>query len=144
MLLAPEFCDRFFSIITLMNSGHIWLFNKRLCTFSPVITKKNAVTLPHSAQRKHLFLVKTKENSTPQKQIPKKKCSLGLLYQRLLHRSTSSLLSGYTVIFNRYIELWVDPEPFFTSCQISTINTSLDQIHLWNTIHLSNGCSWTS
>ena len=28
LLLAPELCDRLFSIITLMNAGHTCLFNK--------------------------------------------------------------------------------------------------------------------
>ena len=42
VLLAPDLCDRFFSIIALMNSGHTCLFQKG--------------SLPHSAQRKHVFL----------------------------------------------------------------------------------------
>ena len=32
ILLAPDLCDRLFSIITLMNSGHTCRFHKRFCT----------------------------------------------------------------------------------------------------------------
>ena len=32
VLLAPDFCDRLFSIITLMNAGHACLFHKGFCT----------------------------------------------------------------------------------------------------------------
>ena len=32
VLLAPDLCNRLFSIITLMNSGHTCLFQKRFCT----------------------------------------------------------------------------------------------------------------
>ena len=78
--------------------------------------------LPHSAQRKHAFLVKMKEKSKSQKQIPKKIVPLELLHQRLGHRYTSSLMTGDTAIFWQDIELRVDPDPFFTSFQISTIN----------------------
>ena len=63
--------------------------------------EKNAVTLPHSAQRKDTFLVETKENSKPQKQISKKKVYLGLLHHRLGHRSTMSILDGDTNFFGK-------------------------------------------
>ena len=32
VLMAPELCDRLFSMITLMNSGHTCLFHKGFCT----------------------------------------------------------------------------------------------------------------
>ena len=32
LLLAPDLCDRLFSIITLMNAGHTCLFHKGFCT----------------------------------------------------------------------------------------------------------------
>ena len=32
VLLAPDLCDRLFSIITLMNAGHTCLFRKGFCT----------------------------------------------------------------------------------------------------------------
>ena len=32
VLLAPDLCDRIFSIITLMNAGHTCLFQKGFCT----------------------------------------------------------------------------------------------------------------
>ena len=56
VLLAPGLCDRLFLIIMLMNSGHTCLFHKRFCTVYFGAEKDNAVTLPHSAQRKHALL----------------------------------------------------------------------------------------
>ena len=55
VLLASDLCDRLFSIIKLMNAGHTCLFQKGFCTIYFVADKKNAATLPHSAQRKHGF-----------------------------------------------------------------------------------------
>ena len=51
VFLAPDLCDRLFSIIKLMNAGHTCLFHKGFCTvyFGP--KEDNAVTLPHSAVR---------------------------------------------------------------------------------------------
>ena len=68
------------------------------------------------------FLVKTKKKSKSQKQISKKKFSLQLLYQKFRHRSKSSLLTGDTENVWQEIELRVDPDLFWKSCQISTIN----------------------
>ena len=34
VLLAPDLCDRLFSIMALMNAGHRCLFHKRFCTVS--------------------------------------------------------------------------------------------------------------
>ena len=61
VLLAPDLCDRLFSIIKLMNAGNTFLFHKGVCTVYFGSEKKNAVTLPHSAQRKHAFLGKIKD-----------------------------------------------------------------------------------
>ena len=63
VLLAPYFCDRLFSIITLMNAGHTCLFHKGFCTVYFGAKEDNAVTLPHSAVRKHAFMVKSMESS---------------------------------------------------------------------------------
>ena len=60
VLFAPDLCDRLFSIITLMTAGHACIFNKGFCTVYFVVEKKNALTLPHSAQRKHAFTGKIK------------------------------------------------------------------------------------
>ena len=49
VLLAPDLCDRLFSIITLMNSGHTCLFHKGFHTVYFGAKEDNAVTLPHSA-----------------------------------------------------------------------------------------------
>ena len=58
--------------------------------------KWNEVTLPHSSQKKHTFLVKTKVMSKPKKITPRKKVDLELLHRRLGHRSTRSLMAGDT------------------------------------------------
>ena len=58
VLLAPDLCDRLFSIVTLMNAGHTCLFSKRFFTVYFGAKEDNAVTLPHSALRKMLFLEK--------------------------------------------------------------------------------------
>ena len=47
ILLAPDLCDRLFSIITLMNAGHTCLFHKGFCTVYFGAKEDNAVTLPH-------------------------------------------------------------------------------------------------
>ena len=70
VLLAPDLCNRLFSIITLINLGHTFLFHKGVCPVYFGAKEKNAVTLPHSAQRKHAFLGKIIEKS---KQITSKK-----------------------------------------------------------------------
>ena len=73
-----------------------------------------------TAHKKHTFLVKTKEKSKSQKQIPKKKVSLEILHQILGHRFTRTLWTGGNANVWQDIELRVYPEPLCTSCQIST------------------------
>ena len=63
VILAPDLCDRLFSIVTLMHSVHNCLFHKGFCTVYFGEKDKNAVTFPHSAQRKHQFLGKIMEKS---------------------------------------------------------------------------------
>ena len=58
--------------------------------------KKNTVTLPHSAQRKHAFIGKIKNMSKKNKFPARNKIALKLLHQRLGHRPTRSLLAGDT------------------------------------------------
>ena len=55
VLLAPDLCDRLFSIVTLINSGQKCLFHKGFCKVYFGAKKDNAVTLLHSAVRKHAF-----------------------------------------------------------------------------------------
>ena len=66
--------------------------------FHGVLSRKreNAVTLPHSAQKKHAFLGKIKEMSKTKKLPSRKKIALELLHKRLGHRSTRLLLDGDT------------------------------------------------
>ena len=122
VLLAPDLCNRLFSIIALTNSGHTCLFHKGFCTVYFVEQKNNAVTFPHSAQRKHAFLGKIEEMSTKNKVSTRKKITLDLLPQRLGHRYTRSLLAGYTANIWEDIELRIDPDPFCMSCQIYSMN----------------------
>ena len=58
--------------------------------------KKKSVTLPHSAQKKYDFLVKTKEMGKSKKVTPRRKFGLELLHHRLGHRSNISFMAGYT------------------------------------------------
>ena len=80
VLLAPDLCDRLFSIITLMNAGHTCLFNKGFCTVHFGAKEDNAVTLPHSAVRKHPFMVKSMGSSkkNPKRNSKRKKIALEL------------------------------------------------------------------
>ena len=55
VLSAPDLCDRLFSIITLMNSVHTWLFHKGFCIVYFGAKENIAVTFPHSAQRNMHF-----------------------------------------------------------------------------------------
>ena len=74
VLLAPDLCDRLFSIIKSMNAGHTCLFHKGFCTVYFGAKEDNAVTLPHSAVRKQAFMVKSMESSKKnQKRNPKRK-----------------------------------------------------------------------
>ena len=83
---------------------------------------ENAVTLPHSSQRKHAFLGKIMEKSKKNKLPERKKIALELLHQRLGHRSTRSLLAGYTANVWEDLELKMYPYTFCTSCQISSMD----------------------
>ena len=114
VLLAPDLCDRLFLIITLMNSGHTCLFQKGFCTVYFRAREKNAVTLPHSAQRKHAFLGKIMEKPKKNKLPSIEKIALELLHQRLGHISTRSLLAGDTANIWKDIELRIYPDPFCT------------------------------
>ena len=57
------------------------------------------------------------------KKNPKrKKIALKLMHQRLGHRSTRSLMAGDTDNVWEDAELKIDPDPFCTSCKISSMN----------------------
>ena len=76
VLLAPDLCDRLFSIITLMNAGHACLFHKGFCTVYLGSEKDNAVTLPHSAKRKHDFTGKIQDVSKKNKYLARNNIAL--------------------------------------------------------------------
>ena len=120
VLLAPDLCDRLFSIITLINAGHTCLFHKVFCTLNFGSKEYNAVTLPHSAVRKHAFSGKIIENSKTN--LARKKIALESLHHRLGHISTGSFIAGDTANFWEDVELRIDPDNFFTSCKISYMN----------------------
>ena len=84
--------------------------------------ENNAVTLRHSAQRKHGFLGKIMEKSKINKLPARNRIALELLHQILGYRYTRSLLAGDTANIWEYIELIIDPDLFCTSCQISSTN----------------------
>ena len=122
ILLAADLCDTLFSIITLMNAGHNCLFQKGFCTVYFGAEKDSAVTLLHSSHRKHAFTGKIKDMSKRNKLLARKKIALEFLHQRLGHRSTRSLLAGDTANVWEDVELRKYPDPFCTSCQISSMN----------------------
>ena len=79
-----------------MNAVHTCLYHKGFCIVYFGEKEDNAVTLPHSAQRKHAFTGKIQDVSKIYIYSARKKISLELLHQRLGHRSTRSLLAGDT------------------------------------------------
>ena len=50
------------------------------------------------------------------------KIALELLHQRLGHISTRSFIAGDTANAWEDVELRIDPDPFCTSCKISSMN----------------------
>ena len=122
IILAPDLCDRLFSIITLLNAGHTCIFHNGFCTVYFEADKKNAVKLPHIAQGKHASAGKIKNMSKKNKFPARNKIALELPHQRLGHRSTRSLLAEDTENVWEDVELRIDPDPFGTSCQISSMN----------------------
>ena len=105
-----------------MNAGHTFLFQKGFCTLYFGEKENNAVTLLHSAHIKHAFTGKIQNVTKKNKSPARKKISLELLHQILGHRSTRLLLAGDTVNVWEDVELRIDPDPFCTSCQISSMN----------------------
>ena len=63
-----------------------------------------------------------KEMSKNKKLPARKQIALELLHHILGHISTRSLLTGDTDNVWEDIELRIDPDPIFTSCQISSMN----------------------
>ena len=92
------------------------------CTVYFGTEKKNAVTLSHSAQRKYAFLVKIKDMSKINILPSRKEFFLEVIHQRLGHRYNRLLLDGDTKNLWEGVELRIDPDPFCTSCQISSMN----------------------
>ena len=64
---------------------------------------------------------KIMENSKKKKLPARRKIALELLHQRIGHRSAISLLVGGTANFWEYVYLRIYPDPFCTSCQISSM-----------------------
>ena len=114
VILAPDLCDRLFSIIMLINLRHTCLFQKGFCTVYLGAKERNSITLPHILQRKYAFWGEIKEMSKTNKLPSRKKNALELLYHRLGHRSTRSLLDGDNANVLEDIELRKYIDPFFT------------------------------
>ena len=70
----------------------------------------NAVTLQHSAVRKHACSGKIMEKS--KKNPARNKIALELLHQILGHISTRSMIVGDTANVWEDVELRIDPDPF--------------------------------
>ena len=68
VVLARDLCDRLFSIITLMNAGHMCLFHKGFSTVYFGAKEDNAVTLPHGVHKKHSFIGKNQDVSKKNQQ----------------------------------------------------------------------------
>ena len=75
-------------IIMLINLGHTFLFHKGFCTVYFDDREKNAVTLPHSAHKKHVFLGKPKQMSKSKKLVTRKNIAFELFHQILGKKST--------------------------------------------------------
>ena len=58
----------------------------------------------------------------PKRNPKRKKIALELMHQRLGHRSTRSLIAGDNANVWEDEELKIDPDPFCTSCQMSSMN----------------------
>ena len=67
ILLAPDLCDRLFSIIKLTNAGNTCIFHKGFCTVYFGAKENNTVKLLHIAQRKHAFTGKNQDVSRKNK-----------------------------------------------------------------------------
>ena len=122
VLLAPDICDRLFSIITSINQGQTFLFHKKNCMLYFSDKEKYSVTLPHSAHQKHVFLGEIIQMSKSKKIAPRKKVDLELLHHILGHISTRLLMSEDNVNVWKDIEFRIYPDYFCTSCQISPMS----------------------
>ena len=117
-----------------MNAGHPCIFYKGFCTVYFGAKEKNAVTLPHSAQKKHAFIGKIMEKSKKNKLPSRKKIALELLRQRLGHRLNKSLLDGDTANVWEDIELIIYPEPF---CSLEKFDMMCKKgLYLFLALHL--------
>ena len=130
-------------MITVINAGHNCLFHKMFCTVYFGAEKKNAVILPHSAQRKHAFTGKIKNMSKKNKLPARNKIALKLLHQRLGNRSTRSLFSGDHFNVLEDVDLIIYLDPFCISCQISSMKKKRLGLKLHSSQrHLSSEFLW--
>ena len=99
ILLAPDLCNRLFTMFRITNLGYSCLFCKGFCTVYFSNKEKNVITLPHRAQKKHTFLVKIKQMSKSNQIAPRRKIALELLHHRFRHRYIRSFMAGDTANF---------------------------------------------
>ena len=105
VLLAPNLCNRLFSIITFMDLGHTCLFHKGFWTVFFGAKEKNAVILPHSAHRKHAFWGEIKQMSKTKKLPSKKRICLELLHQILVTNPPDRCWLGILLMSGRIFNL---------------------------------------
>ena len=83
VLLAPDLCDKVFSIITLMNSGHNSLFHKGFSMVNFGAKEKKRSNITTQCTKETCIFGEKKEMSRTKKLPARKKIALELLHQRL-------------------------------------------------------------
>ena len=121
VILAPDLCDRLFSIITLTNSGFTCFYTKGFVLCASEQNRKCSY-INTLCTKETCFGWKIKEVSKTKKLPCGNKIAPELLHQILGHRSTRSLLAGDIDNVWEDIELRIYPDPFCTSCQTSSMN----------------------
>ena len=114
VLLAPDLCNRLYSIIRFMNQGQTFLFHKGFCTvyFGENEEMRLIYHIVHSGDNH--FFGEIKQMSKSKKLAPRKKVSLRLFYHILRHRSTRSLMDIDIENVWKNVELRIEPDPFCT------------------------------
>ena len=98
------------------------VYLKRVFVRCTLETKGEMRLLYHIVHRGNMhYWGGIKKISKSKKIASRKKVALEILHHRLGHRSTISLMGGDNVNFWSHIELGIYPDPFCTSCKISSI-----------------------
>ena len=100
-------------------------FSQRVLHSVIISTEEKCSNITTQCTKETCISRKIKDMSKKNKLPAKKKFALELLHQRLGHSSTRSLLAEDTANFWEDVELRIDPDPFCTSCQISSMKNRL-------------------